>query len=296
MKIREIVDVTGNWSLAEARDFCLRLARDHYENFVVASLFVPRRMRCHFTNLYAYCRISDDLGDEIPDRDEALRLLDWWDGQLADCFNGRPEHPVFVALRETIEEFSLPKAPFADLIHAFRQDQTKMRYETYDELLEYCRYSANPVGRLVLYLFGHRDEERQRLSDCTCTALQLANHWQDIAQDLLQRNRIYLPAEDMRRFQYGEDDLRREVCDRRFAGLMAFEVERARALFHQGLALSALVRGRLAVEVGMFGHSGLKLLGKIESAGYDVFHRRPTLSKWDHIRILLGCWLRAGSE
>src|SRR5436189_3818266 len=170
-------------SLAEAQSYCERLARSHYENFSVATWFLPKHLRQHFFNIYAYCRISDDLGDEVGDPAQSLVLLDEWQAELDRCYAGTPRHPVFVALRETVRALDIPKQPFADLLIAFRQDQTTTRYPTFDDLLGYCRYSANPVGRLVLYICGYRDAERQQLSDHTCTALQLANCSQDVAAD-----------------------------------------------------------------------------------------------------------------
>src|SRR5688572_21083773 len=183
-------------SLAEAQAWCERLARTHYENFSVATWFLPERLRPHFYSVYAYCRVSDDLGDEVADKQHALHLLDAWESGLDATYVGNPHHPVFVALAETIRACDIPKHPFADLLKAFRQDQFVARYETFDDLLRYCRYSANPVGRLVLYVCGYRDPERQQLSDYTCTALQLANFWQDVAVDHT-KGRVYLPLEDL---------------------------------------------------------------------------------------------------
>src|SRR5712671_4768901 len=186
-------------SPAEAQEYCRRLARSHYENFSVASWFLPQRLRQHFFNVYAYCRIADDLGDEVGDPGASLQLLDEWESELDACYNENPRHPVFVALRETVRKFDIPRQNFSDLLRAFRQDQSVTRFETFADILNYCRYSANPVGHLVLYLCGYRDPERQHLSDFTCTALQLANFWQDVTTDY-GKGRIYLPLEDLRRF------------------------------------------------------------------------------------------------
>src|SRR5713101_718563 len=194
-------------SQQEAQSYCERLARTHYENFSVATWFLPRRLRQHFFNVYAYCRISDDLGDETGDQQASLLLLDEWEAELNACYDGSPRHPVFVALAATVRQFDIPKQTFADLLQAFRQDQTVTRYETFDHLLGYCHYSANPVGHLVLYLCGYRDPERQLLSDFTCTALQLANFWQDVSADFA-KGRIYLPLEDLRRFGVSEEMIR----------------------------------------------------------------------------------------
>lgn len=277
-------------SLKEAQHHCRNLARSHYENFIVTTFLLPVRLRQHFYNLYAYCRISDDLGDESGDPQLALERLKQWESELHSCYEGRVRHPVFVALRETIVLFDIPVQPFADLLAAFRLDQTKTRYQTYVELLDYCRYSANPVGRLVLYLGGYRDPERQTLSDYTCTALQLANHWQDIQRDLLGLNRIYLPVEDMDNFHYSEMDLRAQRCDDRFVRLMQLEIRRARDLFHKGLRLADLVDSRLALDIELFGRCGLELLDQIEAVKYDVFKHRPIVTKWARTKLLFSCW------
>lgn len=278
-------------SLEESKAFCRGIARSHYENFVVASVLLPRHLKQHFYNVYAYCRISDDFADETGDTQRATQLLNQWEQELLACYEGKAHHPVFIALRETITEFDIPVAPFADLLKAFKHDQSRTRYQTFDQLLGYCRYSANPVGHLVLYLFGWRDPERQQLSDCICTALQLANHWQDVARDLSELNRVYLPQEDLDRFGYSESDLRAQIYDERFVSLMRFQVERAREMFHRGLRLCGLVEPPLSLEIRLFGYSGLELLRKIEKVRYDVFRQRPTLSKWNRFKILLHCWL-----
>src|SRR3984885_7542356 len=217
-------------TLAEAQQYCRELAESHYENFHVASWLLPKRLRPHFQSIYAYCRISDDLGDEVGSQAQALALLDIWGGQLDACYRGEARHPVFVALRETIRICDIPKEPFADLLTAFRQDQTVTRYASMEDVLAYCRYSANPVGRLVLYACGYRDEERFALSDFTCSALQLANFWQDVREDY-QRGRIYLPAADMQRFGVDEATIAAAVITPQFHDLMQFEVGYAREMF-----------------------------------------------------------------
>jgi squalene synthase HpnC len=265
-------------SLEEAQAYCERLARTHYENFSVATWFLPKRLRQHFYSVYAYCRISDDLGDEVGDPQQALALLDEWERELEACYGGEPRHPVFIALRETIRACEIPQHEFADLLKAFRQDQTVHRYETFDDVLGYCRYSANPVGHLVLYVCEYRDAERQQLSDSTCTALQLANFWQDISVDW-QKGRIYLPLEDMRRFGVSE----REIAERRptpeFLKLMKFEVERARECFARGLPLAGHVDRELAVDIELFSRGGQEILNAIERQGFDVLRQRPAISK-----------------
>ena len=265
-------------ALAEAQEYCPRLARTHYENFSVASWFLPQRLRQHFYNVYAYCRISDDLGDEVGDTAASLELLNQWQQELDACYEGNPKHPVFVALAETVREFDIPKHEFSDLLLAFRQDQTITRFETFNDLLAYCRYSANPVGHLVLYLCGYRDFERQYLSDFTCTALQLANFWQDVSIDY-EKGRIYLPLEDLRRFHVSQ----REIADNQntpaFCAMMKFEVERARDWFRQGLPLIGKVDRELAVDLDLFSRGGQEILNAIEKQNYAVLGNRPAISK-----------------
>jgi squalene synthase HpnC len=265
-------------SLAAAREYCARLARTHYENFSVATWFLPRRLRQHFFNVYSYCRISDDLGDEVGDTAASLELLDQWEGELDACYQGVPKHPVFVALTETVRQFQIPKHEFSDLLIAFRQDQTVTRFETFDDVLAYCRYSANPVGHLVLYLCGYRDAERQQLSDSTCTALQLANFWQDVSVDYA-RGRIYLPLEDLRRFGVSEDDLAHSRNTPAFCALMKFEVDRAHDWFRQGLPLAGKVDHELAIDLELFSRGGQEILNAIARKAYAVLGNRPVISK-----------------
>ncbi len=265
-------------SQQEAQSYCERLARSHYENFSVATWFLPQRLRQHFFNVYAYCRISDDLGDETGDRQASLQLLDEWEAELKACYDGSPRHPVFVALAGTVREFDIPKQTFADLLTAFRQDQTVARYETFDDLLGYCHYSANPVGHLVLYLCGYRDPERQQLSDFTCTALQLANFWQDVSADY-DKGRIYLPLEDLKRFQVSEDDIEAQSNTAQFREMMRFEVQRAREWFDRGLPLVGKVSRELAVDLELFSRGGQETLNAIERQDYAVLGNRPAISK-----------------
>jgi squalene synthase HpnC len=265
-------------SLPEAYAFCERLARTHYENFSVATWFLPRRLRQHFFNVYAYCRISDDLGDETGDTDASLRLLDEWETELNACYAGSPRHPVFVALAGTVREFDIPKHEFSDLLRAFRQDQTVVRYESFDDLLAYCRYSANPVGHLVLFLGGYHDSGRQQLSDYTCTALQLANFWQDVSPDF-QKGRIYLPLEDLDKFGVTEANIAGKQNTPQFMELMRFEVERAREWFDRGLPLVGKVSRELAVDIELFSRGGQEILNAIERQGYAVLGNRPAISK-----------------
>jgi squalene synthase HpnC len=265
-------------SLEEAREYCRRLARTHYENFSVATWFLPKRLQQHFFNVYAYCRISDDLGDEVGDPALSLHLLDEWESELEACYHGQPRHPVFVALSETVRTCAIPQHEFADLLTAFRQDQTVTRYETFDDLLGYCRYSANPVGHLVLHVCGYRDAERQKLSDFTCTALQLANFWQDVSVDY-QKGRIYLPLESLRRFGVTENDIAQQRNTPAFREMMKSEVARAREWFQKGLPLASLVDRELAIDIELFTRGGQEILNAIERQGYAVLGRRPAISK-----------------
>lgn len=303
-------------SLGEAQAYCRRLAESHYENFSVATWFLPQRMRPHFYSVYAYCRISDDLGDEVGDPQESLRLLDEWEGELNATYLSLverppinvktdveklqadkplryegPRHPVFVALRETIRECDIPREPFADLLKAFRQDQRVGRYETFEDVLRYCRYSANPVGRLVLYTCGYRDERRQTLSDCTCTALQLANFWQDVWPDY-GKNRIYVPLEDLRRFGVSEDDIAQRRATPQFLEMMRFEVARAREWFGRGARLAKEVDKALAIDIELFTRGGQEILNAIEQQGYDVLSARPKISKAKKLILVARAGLR----
>jgi squalene synthase HpnC len=289
-------------TLAEAHAWCKRLAESHYENFHVASWFLPKRLRPHFHSIYAYCRVSDDLGDEVGSPAQALALLNFWGRELDACYEGRARHPVFVALAETIRVCAIPKQPFADLLAAFRQDQTVTRYETMDDVLAYCRYSANPVGRLVLYACGEQSEERFHLSDATCTALQLANFWQDVRVDYA-KGRIYIPQEEMRRFKVAEETIAGSVATPEFRALLRHEVEYARSLFEQGLPLIGRVNRDLALDLDLFSRGGLEILRAIEGRDYDVLSARPAISKSTKLALLLRAvtvkllpFLRLGSQ
>lgn len=275
-------------SLADAQQYCRRLACTHYENFIVASRLLPRELRQHFYHVYAYCRWADDLADETGDRDRSLQLLDWWQHELEECYAGRARHPVFVALEATIAEFAIPIEPFRDLLTAFRQDQTTTWYATFDELLGYCRNSANPVGRLVLYLGRCHDDRLGALSDDVCTGLQLANFWQDVARDRL-KGRVYLPQDDMTRFGVTDADLDRPAATPEFKYLLRYEVGRAEEFLRRGLPLVDDVPRSLAGDIWLFVHGGLRILHKIRAIDYDVLARRPKVSKFDQARLLAGC-------
>jgi hydroxysqualene synthase len=277
------------WSVDAAYEYCEKLARSHYENFPVGSILIPRPLRKHFYSIYAFARTADDFADEgyaenYSER-ERLELLEEWRGMLRQAIKGHATHPVFIALRQTQAEFDLPVALFEDLLSAFMQDVTVSEYATFEELLDYCRRSANPVGRLILLLFGHRGEQLHSWSDDICTALQLANHWQDVAIDLA-KGRIYIPAEDLARFGLSSDDLENSRSDDRFRRLMQFEVGRARELFARGKPLCVSVSGRLGLELRGVWLGGMRILDLIEQNGYDVFTRRPVIAPADKLRIL----------
>jgi squalene synthase HpnC len=268
-----------------AQEYTRWLATHHYENFNVASWLLPKELHQHFYNVYAYCRWADDLGDEIPSRERALELLDWWEAELDACYEGQPKHPVFVALRETVLAKDVPKQPFADLLKAFRQDQVVKRYPTWDAVIAYCVYSANPVGRLVLYLCGYRDQQRQRLSDATCTALQLANFWQDVSRDL-EKGRIYIPLDTAAAHGLSEREIVDRTFDDRYVGLMRDLIARTRELFDGGLPLAKMVNRKLAIDLEMFSRGGIAVLDAIEGIGYDTLHVRPAMSKGKQVRLL----------
>lgn len=274
---------------AEAFAWTRNLARRHYENFTVGSWFLPRRERQHVYNLYAYARTVDDLGDELDG--DRMAALDAFEAKLRACHAGeKSDEPLFAALGPTIREFDIPLEPFLKLIQANRMDQTRKRHATIEDLIYYCDFSANPCGHLFLYVFGYRDTARQSLADCTCTALQLTNFWQDIAVDY-RKGRIYLPQEDMRRFGYGEEDLAGAVVNDAFRELMRFEIARTRELFARGLALADHVRGAARTDIRLFTRGGESILDAIERNGYDVYRRRPTLSAGAKARLAFVAFL-----
>jgi squalene synthase HpnC len=268
-----------------AQNYTRWLATHHYENFNVVSWLLPKELHQHFHNVYAYCRWADDLGDEIPDPQRALDLLSWWEEELNACYQAKPSHPVFIALRDTIVAKDIPQQPFSDLLKAFCQDQTVKRYPTWDSVLNYCVYSANPVGRLVLYLCGYRDEQRQRLSDATCTALQLANFWQDVSRDL-EKGRIYIPLDAVAAHGLTEADIVNRHFDDRYISLMKDLIARTRTLFAEGMPLTKLVDSRLSIDLDMFSRGGLAVLDAIEASGYDTLHDRPSIGKGKQARLL----------
>jgi squalene synthase HpnC len=279
------------YSAREAADYCRQLARSHYENFTVASWLLPRRLLPHFYSIYAYCRWADDLADETGDPQRSLELLDAWQDELERCYAGEAEHPVFVALGPTIRQFDIPREPFLRLLNAFRQDQEKTRYATHDEVLTYCRDSANPVGRLVLYLGECHDEECGELSDSICTGLQLINFCQDIARDWA-KGRIYLPADVLARAGCSEATFARGVADEPFRAALEQEVQRAEDYLHRGQPLIERMPRELRVDIALFAAGGLAIAQAIRAIDFDVWRMRPTLSKPHQLRLLAGCWWR----
>ena len=268
----------------EAYKHCEQLARSHYENFTVGSWLLPRALRPHLFAVYAFCRRTDDLGDEASG--DRLALLNDWEAELSLCDAGQPTDPVMVALQDTIRRFDIPTEPFTRLIEANRIDQRQQRYSTYDDLLYYCSHSAEPVGRMVLYVLGYRDPKRQALSDATCTALQLANFWQDVRRDY-QMGRVYIPQEDMTRFGYSEQELAAGVVNDRFRSLMRFQVDRAEALFRQGLPLQKLLHGRARLDIALFSRGGMAVLAAIRRQNYDVLSRRPMVTRTRKLWLML---------
>ena len=264
----------------QARRFTKRLALGHYENFSVLSILLPNRLKQDFSNVYAFCRTADDLGDEVPDKQLALSYLGRFRDYTYACYEGRPLSPLFVALQETIAKYDIPIRPFLDLIDAFEQDQRINRYDNFAQLVDYCRRSADPVGRLVLYMCGYRDPRRQELSDRTCTALQLANFWQDVRRDILDRDRIYIPADSMRQFGVTEEQIREGRCTPAFCDLMRLEVERTAQWFDQGDALLPMLDPTIRRHVALFASGGRAVLDAIRRQNYDTLSRRPAISKW----------------
>jgi squalene synthase HpnC len=277
------------WPREQALQYTRWLARRHYENFQVASSLLPRELHQDFYNIYAFCRWADDLGDEMEDPERSVELLAWWNSELGAMYSGQTSHPVYVALAETVAKHRIPRQPFADLIHAFVRDQEQTRYETYEDLLDYCRYSANPVGQLVLHVCGYTDPGRIELSNFTCTALQLANFWQDVKRDW-RIGRVYIPLDAMARHGYSLNDLERDIeqglASDAFRSVLRDLVSHAEELFQQGLPLIGLVDRGLAVDLDLFSSGGLAILEKIRRRDYDVLSRRPTIGKLGRLRLL----------
>jgi squalene synthase HpnC len=274
------------WTAEDGFRFCEKIARDHYENFPVASLFVPKELRRYVWAIYAFARTADDFADE-PGYTLAERMdnLTRWEQYLLDCYNGNPTHRIFAALAETVERFQIPIELFQDLLAAFRSDVTVRRYETFDDVLAYCRKSANPIGRLILILFNYRAEAPTSYSDNICTALQLTNFWQDVSSDR-KNNRIYIPLEDLEEFGCTEESVLQSAPGEQFGNLMAFEVQRTVDLFVAGRPLLSLVDKKLAFELKITWNGGMRILKKIHELGYNVLQHRPRLLWTDKLGLL----------
>ena len=275
------------WTRDEAFAYCRSLTKTHYENFTVGSLLLPKAKRQHVSNLYAYCRTVDDLGDEAEGDRSAL--LEQWREDLERCYTDSPRHPVMVALKDTIQRYRIPREPFLKLIEANRMDQEVARYQTFEDLLYYCDHSANPCGRLFLYVFDYRNVERQQLSDYTCTALQLTNFWQDVNRDW-RKGRVYLPVEDLKAHGVTEEQLAQRAFNDNFRRLMAFQVERTRRMFRQGAQLLPRIEGAAKVDVALFTRGGMAVLDAIEKQDYNVLARRPSLSRFKKGWLLVSTW------
>ena len=295
-------------SLDDAFRYCADLARSHYENFNVGGRITPQDKLPHVHAIYAWCRMVDDLGDEVmpenagessvtdgrPDpaiTQHRLERLDWWQSELESAYTGQPSHPIAVAIQNTVSVFDIPREPFLRLIEANRIDQGPGRFDTLDGVLDYCTYSANPVGHLFLYLFGYSDPERQRLADYTCTALQLTNFWQDVARDYRDRRRIYLPLEDLARFGVMEDDIASGKAGDAFRALLCYECDVAMDLFRQGAPLVSSLNGPARLPVALFTRGGVAVLESIRKQNYDVLSKRPALSKGRKAWLLGSAWL-----
>jgi squalene synthase HpnC len=289
----EFLEPATRPTLVDAQAWCKTLATSHYENFHVATYFLPAKLRPHFHAVYAYCRVSDDLGDEVPDRDTAMRLLDAWGAMLDECYDApeQSRHPVFVALRPSVVACDLPRKPFLDLLSAFKADQVKTRFTTLYEDIEYSRDSANPVGSLVLYLCGYRDPAMHALSDKTCTALQLANFWQDVGEDLRERDRVYLPQD--RLAGYGLDDafLHRGVENDAYRTMVRELCTETRAMLLEGAPLIDRVDRELAATLRLFTQGGLAILDAIAAIDYNTLSHRIEVSKGAKMKLLAGAAL-----
>ncbi len=285
-------------NLSDAKEFCRKYTCQHYENFTVASWLLPKQIRQNFYPIYSFCRWADDLGDESPDNESALVALDDWESQLNDCYSNKTLHPIFIALKPIIDKYRIPKSLFTDLINAFRLDQTKKEYNSRQELLDYCKLSANPVGRIVLHLAQTTDEESLILSDKICTGLQLANHWQDIARDKRRKTadgnsdlRRYIPLDDMTACGYASEDFQNEIYNNAFLELMTQLCSWADSFFIEGSQLVERVPRNFRTDIKVFVLSGRKLLESIRRVKYNVWVKRPTISRWEKLRIIFQAFL-----
>jgi len=269
-----------------ARSYCAEITRSHSENFTVASVLLPRKLLPHFHAIYAYCRWADDLADETGGGAQALELLAWWRRELLAMYAGEPRHPIMIALQQTVKQFHIPPEPFLNLLIAFEHDQHVKRYATFDDVLGYCRNSANPVGVLVLHLFECATDNRMSFSNEICTGLQLANFWQDVARDSAI-GRIYLPQEDLARFGITEHDIATKRFTPNFRAMMEWEVVRTRGFFARGMPLLPLLPPQLRIDIDLFIRGGVATLDAIQKVKFDVLTARPRISKWKKAQLLL---------
>lgn len=278
---KSVVQKVDSPLLQAAYDYCKAITINHYENFPVASVLAPKKLRPAIQAIYAFSRLADDFADERAFRHVRIERLEEWEHFL---HQKNSTHPVFIALQDTIQKHDLPLGLLEDLLTAFKMDTYKKRYQTFDDVLHYCRYSANPVGRLILHLFRQDTSRNLQHSDFICTALQITNFWQDVSVDL-KKDRIYIPQEDLDRFNYTSDELFRGLIDERYKMLMNFQVERAFQYFDEGHALGLDLNGMLGLEIRLTWLTGRMILKKIRKINYDVFNKRPTLSKWDFVKL-----------
>lgn len=291
MKSQFQAQQSQQWSRSSAFDHCEKIALGHYENFPVGSILIPRPQRPHFYSIYAFARGADDFADEGDlSSKERLELLENWRSLLIECQEGSVNHPVFIALAETIKKYELPLQLFHDLIDAFTLDVKRSRHSTFTDLLDYSRCSANPVGRLILLLFGHRDEELHQMSDKICTALQLTNFWQDVLVDLA-KDRIYIPQDEQRKFGYSEIDLRANLYCDSYIRMMTSLADRTEYMFLEGKPLCNAVKGRLSIELKAIWLGGTSLLTALRQEQFNVFAHRPTIKTPQKIKILLKTFL-----
>jgi squalene synthase HpnC len=276
-----------NYTTDEAFAYCASITEAHYENFPVASFFLPEEKRPYIQALYAFSRVADDFADELHrPADERMEELNAWEEHLRRCYEGEAEHPVFIALRETVKRYDIPIDPLRDLLTAFKRDVTQSRYETFEDLLSYCRCSANPVGRLVLMIFNYREEFLFEYSDSICTALQLTNFWQDINIDR-EKDRLYIPLEDFERYKYSVEEWQDKKVTDGFLDLMRFEVQRTKDLFYRGAQLPSVVAKDLQLELKLIWFGGMEILRMIEKYHYNTIDNRPKLGLMSKVKILL---------
>ncbi len=279
-------------SIEESYSYCEQMAKSHYENFPVGSFLIPKEKRRHIWAVYAFARTADDFADEgrsafetPADLQKRLAALDDWEYKLLQATKGQTEHPIFIAVAQTLKDAQIPVQLLKDLITAYRMDVQRKRHKSFEDLLFYCKHSANPVGRLVLHIMGYKDEAIHLLSDNICTALQLANFWQDVAVDL-EKDRIYLPEDEMKRFRVTEGDLHAKICNRAFQTLMQYCSDKTKSLFNQGLPLTQKVGKDLKWEMKLTWLGGTTILKKLSQNHYDIYRNRPVIGMMDKITLL----------